>query len=188
PTVLGVFQEAKSLLDDTGKGSSSPAPVPPAQPTSGNQARVAVVVGHNERAPGSSAGSPIFQTEFSFNSSIAALMKKDASQYNLQVETFIRLSDPSVQKEISIAYQKVGAWNPVCVVELHFNSSDDPSATGSEVLLAPNSPGALSLATSIANNLKSSIGLKLRGNQGLNVLSAGQRGWISVTALPSVPS
>jgi N-acetylmuramoyl-L-alanine amidase len=71
---------------------------------------------------------------------------------------------------------------------LHFNSSDDSSATGTEVLLPPGKPAAAALATAIARSLKDTLGLRLRGNQGLNVLSPGARGWISVTALPDVPS
>jgi N-acetylmuramoyl-L-alanine amidase len=115
-------------------------------------------------------------------------MQKSAAQYNVELKIIFRQSDPSVSKEILAAYQQAAAFDPVCAVELHFNSSDDPNASGTEVLLGPGKPAASALAKSIADSLKSTLGLKLRGNQGLNVLSQGDRGWISVTALPNVPS
>ncbi|WFU14445.1 glucosaminidase domain-containing protein [Bradyrhizobium sp. CB3481] len=193
-SVLRLFDEATSLLNQDSSGASGrteppPSPRMPDLPRAdGSSARVAIVIGHNARSPGSSAGSPLSRTEFTFNSEIAAFMQRNAAQYNIKLQVFTRQSNPSVQHEIMAAYEQVAAFNPVCAVELHFNSSDDATATGSEVLLVGGKPAATALASSLVSSVKSALGLRLRGNNGLTVVSRGGRGWISVSALPNVPS
>ncbi|MHC2289858.1 N-acetylmuramoyl-L-alanine amidase [Bradyrhizobium barranii] len=193
-SVLRLFDEATSLLNQgspgaLGRTEPSPArPVPDSPRADGSSARVAIVVGHNARSPGSSAGAPLSRTEFAFNVEVAAFMQRNAAQYNIELQVFTRQSDPSVQHEIRAAYEQVAAFNPVCAVELHFNSSDDPTATGTEVLLVGGKPAAAALASSMVSSVRSALGLRLRGNNGLAVISRGDRGWISVSALPNVPS
>ncbi|CCD95443.1 hypothetical protein BRAO375_4300010 [Bradyrhizobium sp. ORS 375] len=192
--VLRLFEESGSLLKQGSNGSGSSEDGAPAAPLSnvatpeGSTARVAIVIGHNARSPGSSAVSPLSRTEFVFNGEVAAYMLRNAAQYNLELKVFTRQSNPSVEREILAAYAEAAAFNPVCAVELHFNSSDNSAATGTEVLLAGGKPAAAALASSITSALRSSLGLPLRGNRGLSVVSRGDRGWISVSALPNVPS
>jgi Mannosyl-glycoprotein endo-beta-N-acetylglucosaminidase/N-acetylmuramoyl-L-alanine amidase len=153
-----------------------------------SQTRVAVVVGHNKVAPGSSALSPISQSEFPFNSQVAAMMKADCANFNLTVEVFVRQANHDVRKEITAVYAQVAAWKPDCAIELHFNSADNPTATGSQVLFRSDKPDPRGLAANIVHEVTTLLGLPARGGNGLDPISAGDRGGISVYALPDIPS
>jgi hypothetical protein len=157
------------------------------EPSSRRIAKVAVVVGHNRVARGSRSGNPLLRSEYEFNSHVAALMRQEAARYDLQLEVFLREPNASADAEIRIVYAGVAAWQATCVLELHFNSVDNPAATGSEVLFRGDSDDAKSLAASVIRSLQRTLDLRLRHGNGLKALSAQDRGWSSVAALPGIP-
>lgn len=180
--VLALFEYARTMLSaqalepasDTGlDGATAP--------------RVAVVVGHNRLSKGAPAGAPINQLEFDFNSVVAKEMKEEARHYNLNVEVFFREPHGDYSKEINKVYAEVAAFSPVCALELHFNGVADAGANGTEMLCAPNDQSQ-ALGLKLVASTKGLLDLAVRHGNGIKLLGPGDRGWASVSALPSVAS
>jgi N-acetylmuramoyl-L-alanine amidase len=115
-------------------------------------------------------------------------MKNEAGHYNLVLEVFNREPSGSYSEEIRQAYAKVQAYGPRCVVELHFNSASDPSATGTEVLYRAGDSRGRGLAEAMVASMSSLLQLPLRGDNGVKALVSGDRGAGSVYAIPGLPS
>jgi N-acetylmuramoyl-L-alanine amidase len=95
--------------------------------------RVAVVVGHNERAPGAYALEPIGMCEYPWNLLVAHAMVDRASAHGLDARFFLRTPEGGYTAEVRRVYREVDAWGAECSIELHFNAAG-PSATGTETL------------------------------------------------------
>ena len=182
--VIGVFEEAKDLLeieiDELGSGGL---------PDVNDDTKLAIVIGHNAVSQGAYAKEPMNASEFMFNGRVAEQMLKQAQHFNVTAKVFSRVKHPQGYiKEITIAYEKVKGWGPDVIIELHFNSSSSSSSTGTENLFAENSQRGSMLAKAVVGEVYDVLGLKLRHDGGIKGIVPGQRGWRSVSAIPSVPS
>jgi N-acetylmuramoyl-L-alanine amidase len=157
--------------------SDSPAVTPTPAPAPSDRKRpvVAVVVGHNSKAPGADALPPIGTSEFVWNTKIADRMAELGVVYGLDVRKFHRFAANSYTAEIKAAYQGVNECNALACIELHWNSAS-PSATGTETLHS-GSPKSKSLATSLQKRMLAALELRDRG---LKEVSLDDRGGLSV--------
>lgn len=104
--------------------------------------------------------------------------------YNLQVAKIL-LSENS-NKELSMflkspsgwvsTYLKVALFNPDLTIELHLNAATG-SAVGCEVLCLSNDEKSAEIGRSFAKAFTGKFGRKLRREQGINFISAGDRGY-----------
>lgn len=140
--------------------------------------KVAIVVGHNARQPGAKADPPIGEYEFPFNHKVADRMIEMAAASSLELKKFERRYTGSFSREITQAYGQVGDWGATVSVELHFNSADDPTATGTETLSSGSQMSRL-LASAMQGSMVETLGLRDRG---LKFPGRGERGWQNLNA------
>ena len=108
----------------SGSNTSSPEPTPPVLiPEIVGTNKVALVVGHNTKSTGACAKAPINKCEFAYNNEIVDAMIKSTPS-GIAYKKFNRVAGSSYSREIDKVYAEVNAWNPVFVVELHFNGSN----------------------------------------------------------------
>ena len=122
--------------------------------------RLAVIVGHNERAQGA-VRSDTGETEYSFNSRIARLMEQHAPS-DMGVRTFWRTPSGGYRAEIDRVYRETDAWGADATVELHFNSAANPAASGTE-MLSSGTRKSLDLSQAIHEEVMATLGLRDRG-------------------------
>ena len=95
---------------------------PKAPTSSKGRHKVAIVIGHNSKAPGAYAPKPLNKSEYVFNGEVSdELVRLAESDPNLQVKVFRRKSFKSYRAQISDVYKRVNAWKPNFTLELHFN-------------------------------------------------------------------
>jgi N-acetylmuramoyl-L-alanine amidase len=172
---LRLFEEAEAALEGAKRGSASLE--------TEALARVAVVVGHNHKARGAASVAPISKYEFDFNKEVAALMKREAREFNLAVELFYRQPEGGYTAEIERAYAAVSAWKADCAIELHFNATE--GAHGTEMLHRSDSKAAAALAGHV---LEETVRLLKLRDRGLKPKKPGDRGATSLYALDKVPT
>lgn len=161
---------AQELESDV--ASKMVAPKPPA-----NRVKLAIVVGHNEKAQG--ADSPYLPPEYSFHKSILTYIKDAAEKRGVEVKFFER--KPGVRgykAEIDAVYDQVDEWGAHYSIELHYNAAS-PAATGSEVLCSRSS-ASYELAKAIQKAQIDAFGLRDRGIH--TRLPRQGRGWYSMYA------
>lgn len=129
------------------------------KPKSG--AKLAVMVGHNEKAPGAFALDPIGMSEFYWNSKVAAAMIEHGRKRGVEVRVFFRKKSSSYSAEIRAAYAPVNEWRPDAVIELHFNAT--PGASGTETLYAKGREASRLLAERVQKSMVALLGLPNRG-------------------------
>ena len=135
--------------------------------------KLAVVVGHNKTAQG--AVSVDGTSEFVWNSTLAQLIKDISPK---QVEIFFRTPGGGYSREIDRVYSEVDTYAPDVSVELHFNGSASPTASGC-LTLSSGSKKSLKLAQSIqAQTLK----VLENRNRGIEVRQKNDRGGRSLWA------
>lgn len=84
--------------------------------------KIAVVIGHNEKASGAYAPSPINMSEFELNSLVGQRMVEIAdSDPNYEIKVFFRKPLKSYRAQILDVYRRVNDWDPDSCLELHFN-------------------------------------------------------------------
>ncbi|MBY3359361.1 hypothetical protein HFN97_16135 [Rhizobium laguerreae] len=179
--VFGLFDEAKGLLNSSGAGGAA------SFTDASMQMKLAVVVGHNSRSPGAYAVSPIGQSEFDFNNTVADSMIAEASHYNLEVKRFNRVASGSYSGEIADVYGLVKRWGADAAIELHFNSLNSES-TGTEALHAANAAQGRSLAIKLVGTMSDVLALKIRHGDGLKPCISTDRGYASLVAIPTTPT
>jgi hypothetical protein len=101
--------------------------------------KIALIVGHSKSAQG--AVNYLCETEFSFNSRIAAMVEKmfSESESNFELRAFFRpggAHGPAVSK----VGKAVGEWGAKASLELHFNSFEK-KASGCEILMISQDDG-----------------------------------------------
>lgn len=92
---------------------------------------LAVVIGHDQKAKGALAVEPLSCYEYDYNSEIAKLVAREATDMGVKAQVFDR------NQGLKAAYENVNGWlrNRVgCSIELHFNASTNPAAMGCETL------------------------------------------------------
>jgi len=142
--------------------------------------KIAIVVGHNAKAPGAYAPAPIDLSEFDFNNQIADEMLRLSRDnlFNLfkggqRLELFKvnRAPHTSYSAEIDAAYDRVDAQDADASIELHFNAAT-PSASGTETL-SSGSAKSLSLARYVQDAMVKALH---RPDRGIKVLGPADRG------------
>ncbi|MEN0040331.1 MAG: glucosaminidase domain-containing protein [Pseudomonadota bacterium] len=139
--------------------------------------RVAVVVGHNSKAQGAYAVSPLSTSEFDYNNDIADLMVQYAPEYNCVAKRFNRIASGSYSKEIKRVYAEADAWKPTVITELHFNALNSTSH-GTETLVGDFQIAKM-IAASAQEEMIETLGLKDRG---VKIRSPSERGGRSLHA------
>lgn len=138
--------------------------------------RLAIVVGHNSEKQGAVRGDT-GETEFVWNSDLAKMIEDEAQDYaGLEVKTFYRQPGLGYSREIRRVYEETDRWGANATVELHFNSSSSPNATGTETLTS-GTPASMALAVSVNQEMVAALGLKDRG---VKTRSATDRGGASL--------
>jgi len=145
--------------------------------------RLAIVVGHTQERQGAFALAPISQNEYPFNKQIAQLMELEAADRGVLAKTFFR-DDVGIEG----AYRAAVAFEPDSIIELHFNSFDNPAVRGTETLCAEANPDSERLAKIVQESMVSVFGRSGRSNRGIKMRGPGQRGFTSLSSAPSVPS
>lgn len=123
--------------------------------------KLAIVVGHNDQSRGAvrrDTGEP----EFAWNSRLASRMEVEAIRRGIEARVFFRTPHGGYSAEIARVYDQVDAWGADASIELHFNSVEDPRATGSEVF-SSGTVGSLRLAASVQAAIVGTLGLPDRG-------------------------
>ncbi|MCB1368096.1 MAG: N-acetylmuramoyl-L-alanine amidase [Rhodobacteraceae bacterium] len=134
--------------------------------------RLAIVVGHNSEKQGAVRGDT-GETEFVWNSDMAKMIEGEAQAYpDLEVKTFYRQPGLGYTREIRRVYEETDRWGANATVELHFNSSASPNASGAETLTS-GTPASMALAVSVNQEMVAALGLKDRG---VKTRSASDRG------------
>lgn len=141
--------------------------------------KLAVVVGHNSKSQGA-VRPDTGESEYVYNGKIAAYMEKIGRDYDLNVKIFFREPGIGYKREIKKVYAEVDAWGADGAVELHFNASGDPSASGTETLTS-GSPGSVAMAQSVQMELVEELSLKDRGIKVRNSRTKG-RGYQSLVS------
>ncbi len=135
---------------------------------------VAVIPGHNARAPGAYCPEPIAASEYAFYCQVVDVMGQMAGG-DVVLRQIRRVASGSYRQEIAAAYAQ--AWDCAATVELHFNFGG-PGARGTETL-ASGSNGSRRLAAAMQAEQLRALGLRDRG---VKVVSASDRGGYSVHA------
>ena len=141
--------------------------------------KLAVVVGHNSRSQGA-VRPDTGESEYVYNGKIAAYMEKIGREYGLNVKVFFREPGVGYRKEIQNVYRDVDKWGAEGAVELHFNASGNPSASGTETLTS-GSAGSVAMAEAVQMELVEELGLRDRGIKVRNSRTKG-RGYQSLVA------
>lgn len=125
--------------------------------------RLAIVVGHNSQDQGA-VRRDNGESEYLFNSRIASLMEEYARVKfpDLEVRTFFRQPMGSYSVEIERVYKQTDAWNAHLTMELHFNASENPDASGSETLTS-GTPASMAAAVAVNDEVVRALGLRDRG-------------------------
>lgn len=144
--------------------------------------RLAIIVGHTERRPGARALPPIDQHEYPFNKEVARRMQAVAANRGIAARTFFR-DDVGIRG----AYQTAVGFEPDAIVELHFNAAT-PAARGTETLCSELNPGSRRLADLVQDSMVRVFARGGSTNRGVKVRREGERGFVNVSAAPSVPS
>lgn len=96
------------------------------KPPPKNRPKFAIIVGHEENKPGAKSDT-LGVHEYPWNKDLANRMFSRSSALDTRI--FFRDGIG-----IKGAYDQAKAWGPAAIMELHFNSFDKPTATGTETL------------------------------------------------------
>ena len=152
-----------------------PTPAAPAPSHSGPRGRVALVIGHNSRSKGAYVKGRFNQFEYDFNGELASLIQSRAWA-GLELKTFRRVYSGSYTSEIATVYNKVNAWNPDFILELHFNSYK--GGDYSFMLYHHASAKSKAIAQTVNDVFCAATGFK--SNQKNAGRKSGQRGYVSL--------
>lgn len=146
--------------------------------------KLAIVVGHTRVAPGASGISPINQSEYVWNTDLAAQITAAGTAAGITVKTFFRDVGG-----VSGAYAAVSQWGAGAAIELHFNAANG-AARGTETLYGNVYAPSLGWATAVQAAMVRlyNRGAGLPGNRGLKRCPPHPRGGASVNALSNIPS
>lgn len=124
--------------------------------------KLAIVVGHNVKSQGARR-TDNGVTEFVYNSELAAKIEKLAqAETGIDVKVFFRVAVGGYTAEISRVYGEVDAWGADASIELHFNASGDPKASGTETITSGSKLSTI-LASEVQMSMVEELGLRDRG-------------------------
>lgn len=151
-----------------------------------------LLVGHTKQRPG--AYSKIMQvSEYNYNRDLAKQIEVVCRNMPaLKLKAAVETRDPLEGKygdNLEGAFKKLVALNPICIIELHFNSFNG-YATGSEVLFSDNYDKdgirELALAQMLAKNMASILEIPSRGVK--EICNEGERGFHNLAKTTDIPS
>lgn len=123
--------------------------------------KLAIVVGHNAQSQGAVRGDT-GETEYVWNGRLAQLMERLAPEFGIDLRVFRRVSGGGYRAEIRRVYSEADSWGADASIELHFNGSSNPSATGIETL-SSGTALSLRLAQAVQDEMIIALGLRDRG-------------------------
>lgn len=170
-----IIRELEDILDETDETTEGDASDEPGQPAISK--KMAIVVGHTNKRPGAIAVAPISEHEYSWNKDLAKQIKDHSDSIGVPLKIFFRDN-----VGISGAYRQAENYGASAVMELHFNSFNSPSATGTETLWST------SLSKSFAENVQQAmVGVLGLRDRKIKHITSG-RGHNSLTQLSETPS
>ena len=137
-------------------------------------------MGHNSKAPGAYADSPIKESEYVLNGKVAEEMAQLAeSDPDLEIKVFRRKPLKSYRGQIKEVYKRVNEWDPKVTLELHFNWLG--GAGRIEMIHYPGSKHGENLASTLLTETSK----EFSGVKKLLVRGAGDRGGLSLASCKS---
>lgn len=135
--------------------------------------RIAIVVGHSEKAQG--AENYQGTSEFDFNSAIAAKVALELQHnYDCDAKVFFRKSN------IIEVGTRVKQFDPHFSLELHFNAAGYPVSGAQTEILCLNYKTGIELAQRMAAAFEAEYRYKLRRDKGAKVLGPESRGFMNL--------
>jgi len=135
--------------------------------------KIALVVGHNERAQGAVRATD-GRTEHDWNGDLAEMIRDIDPE---TVRIFYRTPAGGYSREIARVYGEVDAWGADVSLELHFNGAS-PAAHGCETL-SSGTDGSLALCRAVQDAIVGALPVRDRG---VKVRGRGDRGGASLWA------
>lgn len=139
--------------------------------------KLAVIIGHNSQQQGAVRGDT-GESEYVWNGRLAQIMERLAPEFSIDLRTFRRVSGGGYRTEIRRVYSEVDNWRADASIELHFNGSSNPSATGIETL-SSGTALSLRLAQAVQDEMIIALGLRDRG---VKTVGGSDRGGASLIA------
>jgi len=139
--------------------------------------KLAVVVGHNSQSQGA-VRHDTGETEYIWNGRLAQIMERMAPEFGIDLRIFLRVPSGGYRGEISRVYKQVDIWGANASMELHFNGSSNPAASGTETLSSGTSL-SLRLAQAVQDEVVIALGLRDRG---VKTVRGSDRGGASLIA------
>jgi len=139
--------------------------------------KLAIVVGHNSQAQGATRGDS-GETEYVWNGRLAQIMERLAPEFGIDLRVFRRVAGGGYRSEIRRVYSQVDQWGADASIELHFNGSASPGASGTETL-SSGTPLSLRLAAAVQDEMVIALGLRDRG---IKTVGGSDRGGASLIA------
>lgn len=142
--------------------------------------KLAIVIGHEKKSPGSYAAAPLRLSEYDYNTEVAQLMYRFAMERGIQTKIFTRDN-----VGIKGVYKLVNDWaaatiysKTVCI-ELHFNAANE-KAKGTETLFDMDPTECIEFAREVHESVCLVFNRKGKENRGLKKLGSGDRGYMNV--------
>jgi N-acetylmuramoyl-L-alanine amidase len=139
--------------------------------------KFALVVGHEADRPGAHAVAPLDCYEYEYNKAFAALIACALMDDGIQSEIFFR-------DKVGIvgAYDEVNRFDPLGVIELHFNAAGMGDIRGTETLFSSKIAGSDRLAAAVHASI--CVGLNRRGSldRGVKLVQPTDRGFVNLTS------
>lgn len=156
-------------------GDAAPASAAPANPETPVKTRIALVVGHNEKA-GGAYSNYLGIDEYRFNSKVAAKLASLLNSDGMEAAVFFRHARGGYAAEIDTVYREVDKFNPRLALELHFNAGGGDYCCA---LAARKSNIGAAVAGRICAEIEACFGIR---SIGAVERSAGDRGGRSLYA------
>jgi N-acetylmuramoyl-L-alanine amidase len=139
-----------------------------------NAPKFAIVVGHTAEAPGAHAIAPLNMYEYEYNKGLADLLSAALMDLSILSKTFLR-------DNVGIlgAYREVNEYEPIGVVELHFNAANG-QAWGTETLFVPKDQQSGHLAHIMQSYICGAFNRRGLQDRGWQVVTSDDRGHINL--------
>lgn len=162
--------------------TSAPVAISPGEVTD-KKLKVAIVIGHNSKAPGAWVLPPLNLSEFEFNTKVFESMQTLASGTSIELRKFNRIASSSgYASEVDACYRQVNDWNPDFCVEMHFNGGGGNFAM---IIVAKGSHLSIAAGAAMLETMSAEIGTPLWTGgtpRGVSQLTRSDRGGRSVWA------
>jgi N-acetylmuramoyl-L-alanine amidase len=180
-SLIHFFNIIKNKLFGSSKPSSGTTPTAPVK-AKAKAKKIFLAVGHGAGDSGMIIyKNAMFKTEFTFNQQIAILAKSMINKELIDVKIGYR-PDGSYSSAMRKMAQEASEWGADVAIELHLNASGIPEARGFEILTNSMSE---KFARVIADSFIEGYDLRARGDRGVKILQAGDRGTGFLNAMKS---